>query len=309
MELGALLADATDRLLADLCVEPAFAEAREGRLSAERWARIEEAGLPLVLVPEDAGGLGVPLADAAAPLRLVGRHAAPFPIAETMVANALLAKAGLPLATGPASVACGSPRVPWGASVETVVVERDGITALTDAAFTERGTCPAGWPRDTLVGAVGAPLPLPAFARAQMMAGALERVLELTIEHVSTRVQFGKPLAAFQATQQALAVLAGEVAAGRAAADHAAERFGPDPIPAVAVARIRLGEAAAKAIAIAHQLHGAIGFTREHPLHRCTTALMTWRDEYGTQAWWTRRLGRAALAAGRDGYWPMVTAA
>lgn len=309
-DIGALLAASTDRLLAELCDDAADADARAGRLSAERWRRIEEAGLPLVLVPEDQGGLGVSLADAAALLRLVGRHAAPFPLVETMVANALLATAGLPLAGGPATVAAGSPRVPWGAAGTMVVIEAgDGFHAVTDASFTEHGSCPAGWPRDTIDRPVGPPLPLVALARAQAMAGALGRLLELTVEHVSTRVQFGKPLAAFQATQQALAVLAGEVAAGIAAADHGVAAFDRDPMLAVAVARARLGEAAAKATAIAHQLHGAIGFTREHPLHRLTTALWTWRDEYGTQGWWTRQLGRRALAAGRDGYWPMVTAA
>lgn len=308
--IGALLAASTDRLLADLCDGAADAEARAGHLSAERWRRIEEAGLPLVLVPEAAGGLGVSLVDAAALLRLVGRHAAPFPIAETMVANALLAGAGLSLAEGPATVAAGSKRVPWGATARLIVIETDGRPrALGDARFTEHGGCPAGWPRDTIDAMPGSPLPLAALARAQAMAGALERLLEITVAHVATRVQFGKPLAAFQATQQALAVLAGEVAAGTAAADHAIEAFDRDPVLAAAVARARLGEAAAKAGAIAHQLHGAIGFTREHPLHRLTTALWTWRDEYGTQGYWTRQLGRRALDAGREGYWPMVTAA
>lgn len=311
-DVGALLAASADRLLAELSDEAAFTEARDGRLSPARWRRIEEAGLPLVLAPEDAGGLGIAPADAAGLLRLLGRHAAPFPIAETMVANAALAGAGLPLAEGPATVAAASPRAPWGAACSTIVIEQGGrVVRLAGAAVTP-GSCPAGLPRDTIDRAPdgdGPLLHLAAFARAQQMAGALDRVLEMTVEHVSTRTQFGRPLAAFQATQQALAVLAGEVAAGVAAADHAAAGFDRDPPGAVAVARVRLGEAATKATAIAHQLHGAIGFTREHALHRLTTALWTWRDEYGAQAWWTKVLGARALAAGREGYWPMVTAA
>ncbi|EHN76869.1 acyl-CoA dehydrogenase, partial [Streptomyces coelicoflavus ZG0656] len=104
------------------------------------------------------------------------------------------------------------------------------------------------------------------------MAGAHDRVLELTVDHVTTRVQFGRPLAKFQAIQQELAKLAGEVAAASAAADQAADAYvaGGDITFAVAVARARIGEAASKASAIAHQLHGAIGFTREHVLHRYT---------------------------------------
>ena len=71
---------------------------------------------------------------------------------------------------------------------------------------------------------------------------------------------------------------------------------------------MRAGEAAGTTIGIAHQLHGAIGFTEEHRLHRFTTALWAWRDEYGTSAWWTRRLGAVALEQSADTYWPFVTA-
>ena len=144
------------------------------------------------------------------------------------------------------------------------------------------------------------------------MAGALEAVLEMSIRHVEERSQFGRPLARFQAIQHSLATLAGEVAAGRAAADFACQRIEGDnaDLPlAIGIARARVGEAASRATAIAHQLHGAIGYTREHRLHRYTTALWRWRDEFGTQVWWTRRVGRAVIEEGADSFWPMVTAA
>ena len=260
-EIAQALADSTARLFEQ---QPAGAE-----WSGAAWSAVEELGLPLVLVPEDAGGFGVPPADALALIRLIGRYAAPVSIAETIVANALLARAGLPLADRPTALKAAS----------EAVGEDDLLVAG-------------------------------ALTRALLMAGALERVLELTIDHVSTRVQFGRPLAKFQAIQQAIAQLAGEVAAASAAADHAADAWDTGDLRlAVAVARARIGEAAGKATAIAQQLHGAIGFTREHALHRFTTALWAWRDEYGTQGFWTREVGRSALAAGRGGFWPMVAAA
>ena len=49
---------------------------------------------------------------------------------------------------------------------------------------------------------------LMAGARSALIAGAMERILDLTIEHVQARVQFGRPLARFQTVQQLVAVMA-----------------------------------------------------------------------------------------------------
>ncbi len=151
-----------------------------------------------------------------------------------------------------------------------------------------------------------------AIVRSLLCAGALERVLDLTIEHVNMREQFGRPLAKFQAVQHALARLASEVAAASAAADHAAAAFArptSEAEIAVGIARVRIGEAVGTATGLAHQMHGAIGVTEEHSLHRYTTSLWRWRDEFGGHPYWARKVGAAALAAGTAGYWPMVTAA
>jgi acyl-CoA dehydrogenase len=148
-----------------------------------------------------------------------------------------------------------------------------------------------------------------AAVRAAQMTGALERILMQTVEYARTRVQFGKPIAAFQAIQQQLAVLAGHVAATGIASDtafddlaHAARRA-----RSVAVAKIRAGEAASAATSIAHQVHGAIGITKEHSLHFATRRLWSWRAEFGAEAYWAEQLGRAACSAGADAYWPAVT--
>lgn len=151
-----------------------------------------------------------------------------------------------------------------------------------------------------------------AMVRSLLCAGGLARVLEMTIDHVNTREQFGRTLAGFQAVQHALAQLAGEVAAAGAAADHAAAAFGrpaDEAEVAVGAARVRIGEAVGIAAGIAHQMHGAIGFTEEHALHRYTTALWRWRDEYGGHPYWARKVGAAAAAAGQGAFWAMVTTA
>ena len=113
--------------------------------------------------------------------------------------------------------------------------------------------------------------------------------------------------------QHNLAVLAGEAAAAGAAADAAAiaiERFGAQDsrsFRAVAAAKIRAGEAAGSGAAIAHQVHGAIGFTREYSLQQRTRRLWSWRDDFGTETEWADELGRAVVAAGADNLWADLT--
>jgi acyl-CoA dehydrogenase len=105
-----------------------------------------------------------------------------------------------------------------------------------------------------------------------------------------------------------LAMLAGQVAAAIAAAEAAVEASGDAPDEfAVAVAKARVGEAAGKGAEIAHQVNGAMGFTREHSLHYSTRRLWSWRDEFGNESYWQQRLGRKVAAAGADALWPMLT--
>ena len=75
----------------------------------------------------------------------------------------------------------------------------------------------------------------------------------------------------------------------------------------VAIAKIRVGEAAGNGAAIAHQVHGAMGFTYEHSLHQATRRLWSWREEFGNEAHWADRLGHMVAARGADALWPFVT--
>ena len=148
-----------------------------------------------------------------------------------------------------------------------------------------------------------------ALFRTQQMAGAMERVLELTVAYAKERVQFGKPIGKFQAVQQQIAALASQVAAGTAVAQAAAEanaiglaRF------EIAAAKARLGEAAAVVAGVAHQVHAAMGFTHEHALHRSTRRLWSWRDEFGTESEWQAWVGAVAAELGGEALWPYVVA-
>ena len=223
-------------------------------------------------------------------------------------------------------------RVPWGRAAGHVVVVADQgepggepmvALMLAGSARVDADTNLALEPRDTLswtgapvVAAAPAGRSLPAHApwlygalvRSAQMAGGLEYLLSQTVRYVSERKQFGRPLSAFQAIQQNLALLAGHTAAAGIAAStafRAAEKG--DPAFEVAVAKVRTGEAAGLGAGIAHQSHGAIGFTYEHSLHFVTRRLWSWRAEFGAEPYWAAEIGRGACARGADSLWSHVT--
>jgi acyl-CoA dehydrogenase len=151
-----------------------------------------------------------------------------------------------------------------------------------------------------------------AVARSLQIAGALESMLEISVRYSNERVAFEKKISKFQAVQHNLAKLAGEAAAALAAASSAADAianstaFDDAVFLEAAAAKIRCSEAAEKGAAIAHQVHGAIGFTIEHILHRYTLRALAWRDDFGNESWWAVELGKMVAARGADELWPLV---
>lgn len=328
-----MLADMLHRLFERSLDDRAHAAARDGHWLPELWTEIEEMGLPLALLTEEQGGFGLSFAEAGEALRLLGRYAVPLPVAETMAANQLLANAGLALAEGAAGLARADgcavadgrltgtvPRVAWGEHLDCLAlavgdrlyrVPRSGWTideAGLSANFHPRPTLAIDWQIEAEAALPYCPLAAGATVRAFQIAGALEAALELTLEHTATRVQFGKALSKNQVVQHELAKLAGELACATAAADLAGEALARFDLLGVAAGTLRAREAAGAGASIASQMHGAIGFTREHRLHLYTTALWAWRDEFGGQVSWAKLLGQAAIDAGGPGFWPLVTA-
>ena len=140
-----------------------------------------------------------------------------------------------------------------------------------------------------------------AAADAAVMAGLLHALQTMTLDHASTRRQFGREISKFQAIQHQIAVMAEEVMAARMAAETA---LAGAPLevsaPAAAVAKLRCGEAALVCAGIAHAVHGAIGVSAEHGLHRLTGLLHRLRLAHGGEAFWARSLGAWALARNDD---------
>ena len=148
-----------------------------------------------------------------------------------------------------------------------------------------------------------------ALARAVQLSAALEEVLAWTVRYAGEREQFGRPLARFQAIQMELAEMAGEVTAVAALVDAAVQAVdrAESLVLAAAAAKVRAGAAVEVVARLAHQVHGAIGFTQEHRLHHLTRRCWSWRDEGGTELAWSRVLGAGLLAEGPDALWPALT--
>ncbi len=260
-ELGSLLAATVTRLFTDLVTKELIESSEKGVWPEKLWRALEEGGLTLPLVAESAGGAGGTWLDAHVVVRASGRYTAPVPLAETIIAGALLSRAGLEVPFGPMTLAPvrrgerlaltrsggawkvsgTATRVPWGRAAAHLVTVADvdgtptvALVATSAAKVTEDRNL-ALEPRDTLV-FENAPVAAAAsaagvaadtvrvygaMARAAQMAGALDSILEQGVRYATERKQFGRPIANFQAIQHYLAVVAGHVAASGIAAELA----------------------------------------------------------------------------------------
>ncbi|SMY11495.1 acyl-CoA dehydrogenase family protein [Brevibacterium jeotgali] len=282
------------------------------------------AGVPLPLLEHDllAGWL---------------RDAADLPVPASAEAGtgspADAAGAAPSISTAAEAVGTGRPvTVPWLPAAASVVVldssgERPQVyeMAASDLVFDERSSV-TGEPQAVAVlptgvaGAVEVSEELAdefrhrgALGRAVQMAGAAEAISRLCVEHVTTRVQFGRPIGRFQAVQQLVTDVASEAALTRTIVDRAvltvAEHGMQDARSrfVIAAAKACAGGAAETIVRNAHQIHGAIGTTLEHSLQRRTRPVMGWRREFGSTAEWEARIEGQVLDQGAD-LWELITA-
>ena len=314
-----MLADSVERLLADHCTAGQVRAIEAGAPADGLWQRLQDSGFLDALVPEPHGGAGLSLTDAFPLLYLCGRYAVPVPFAQTLVARALLAGAGLRVPVGSIALAISDPagadgtvgsRVPFGRVAEWVLMESRQRAVLLSRASAEvtatgvNGSLEADmrW-RATPADAeqFAAPLDLRAVGAcvyAAQLAGAMARVLDITVRYANERTQFGRPIAKFQAIQHQLAVMAEHVVASRMAAEMScrADSYLPDPMLA-ALGKARTSEAAVSVAAIGHAVHGAMGFTDEYELQLYTRRLHEWRLAYGSEAYWNERIGNELLTS------------
>lgn len=346
-EFQAILTETIQRLLSDHVSRDIIVASEQGEWAQGLWDALEENGLTKVLVSEASGGAGAQWSDAALLIKAAGEHGAPVPFGETIVGAWLLDQAGLSVPDGAITLLDGDSLslsnqngelvldgqiygVPWarfskhgvaliqGAQGETqlccINLEKATLTPAMNIA--REGRDALTFSKTTVVGsAIYSPavsgLTLchwGALIRSLQMAGALNRLLEQSVAYANERTQFGKPIGKFQAIQQQLSVLATQAAATGVAANYAAQAVEKGTLShEIAVAKVRADEAANIATSIAHQVHGAIGFTYEHTLHFATRRLWSWRAEYGAGCEWAAELGAQVLQNEPEALWPLVT--
>lgn len=347
-ESGSIVAETAARIFADLADPQEVNSAKDAAWKAPLWQALTDAGLTLAWVPEGQGGAGAELADGFAILGVAGRYAAAVPLAETLLAGWLLSRAGLSAPEGAMSVAPARPGdrvtlnadgtltgqargVPFAKDAQHLAVLAGSSVGLveTSACRLSDGLNLASEPSNTvmfdrvkLLAVAAAPAGLDQAAlmlmgcvvRSVQTAGALEAILDMTVRYSNERVAFERPIAKFQAVQHNLARLAGEVSAAMTAAYSAADAiarggaFDDAIFLEATAAKIRSAEAAQEGAAIAHQVHGAIGFTNEHILHRYTLRMLAWRDDFGNESYWAAALGNRIAARGAEEFWPLVAA-
>lgn len=323
-----------DTALADM-MAAVFAE---HGADSDLWDRLDALGLVRLTGAEDSGGSGAGWAEAAELMSAAVRHAARIPLAEhDLLACWLLDCAGIPADSRQRTVALldehgRAAGVPWASSAQRIVLvwQHDGGYRVADVDSAEMsitaGTNMIGEPRDavevdtsTLAG-VEIPEGLVdtvrlkgALVRAVQICAALDAALQSCVDHATTRIQFGRPLAKFQAVQHLVSDIACEAALARSATEAAlavamaTDWAAPNLEFLVAAARSCAGHATSAVVRNAHQVHGAIGTTIEHRLHHFTRAALAWRSEFGSTRYWDDRLTDMATDAAAHGLWSLIS--
>ena len=326
-----LLRDTATRLFQDLCTPAALRDAETGAWPAALWRAVEDAGLPRALVPELAGGSGVNFTDAMVIVRAAGRFALPLPLPETMLAGWLLARAGLPVPDGPMTVAFGehvtlnqnergcyprgpASRVPGRAkpppssrwTTRAGSPSRRATNARSSPARMSRGSLGTPWnsaaapmrratPASTgnnFVPWSGVPSPAD---RRRAGAGDGNDHSVCPRPH-PVRPAIGKIPGGAAEPRGVGGADSGRRRRRRHGRRGGRRRCHPPAADRGGEGSVRGGRGIGAAIA--HQVHGAIGFTHEHSLHFLTKRLWSWRDEFGNETVWNRFTGHHMAKAG-----------
>ena len=310
-EAQQLLLATANRLFGDLCSKRVLEAAEDGEFPVAAKDSLAEHGFHRLADRDN----GFALCDVFAVLRVAGYHALPLPLAEWMLANRFLPGTGDDFASIGKQQGTQLLSVPWGREAHRClgVTTEGGVASVTTADWISDYNI-AGEALDSASIEEHAPIStgeniveLLALSRCAMSVGAMTRLLELVVEQVTVREQFGRPLARFQVIQHDIARAAGEVAAsGKALECALAQRESERQHDEVALACARVFEASQIISDTAHQLFGAMGFTHEHILHHYTRRLWAWREDYGNERHWQAALGRSLCAGGPDQLWPFL---
>ena len=339
-ETSQLLSDSVEKIFSDHVTKGCIISSEKGEWPKDLWNEVLDNGLNLVLVPEELGGVGGTWTDAGILFKAIGRYQAPIPLAENIIAGYLLGLGNISfpdnsiitllngeLILNDNKLSGVSIRTPFGnhsshgvaivnennkSKLVLVPIPKDSSSDDKNIALENRSNIEFKNIEVTNIADIDFNseliFKLGALMRSCQIAGGLESLLSQSVRYANERIQFGRPIAKFQAIQQELAVLATHVAASGVAADFASSSMddGGEEL-AIASAKSRVDDAISVCASIAHQVHGAIGFTYEHGLHFSTRRLWSWRAEYGSGSYWAKILGEKAVSNGANNFWPSIT--
>ena len=245
------------------------------------WSLLcEQVGVAALVVPEEMGGAGGELADAAAVLEELGRSLVPTPLLGTTLAE-------LGLLAGDEPDGETLEQLAAGASIGAVVFDRDYVINgdVADVVLAVEDGRILRWSdvtvetvhtldptrrlarvtpgASTVIGSNPGMADVAAILLAAEQIGAAARCLDLTVEYTQQRVQFGRPIGSFQALKHRMADMYVAVQSARAVVGDAIES--PTPVTA-AMARLAASEAFCAVAGDAIQLHGGIAITWEHDM-------------------------------------------
>lgn len=309
-EIQALLLESTEKMFSKLVDKELLDKAEQGVFPQELWQTFCDNGFHLLAQTDS----GAELADVFMVIKAAGYYAAPLPLAEALLGNRWTNNQESTIISVGELIQNKAVNVPWSNQANAILaVSSDSQVFNLDVDSITTGDNIAFESRDSVMGkqtplSVDEPAyELMALSRVCLASGALNRILELTIQYVKEREQFGRPIGKFQAVQHNLAVAAAEVAAATRSCDGSIESIGEDRFAMeVAAAKGRVGEAITVVTEIVHQLHGAMGFTHEHQLHHFTRRLWSWRSEFGDETYWQSRLGQHIYHLGPDNVWDFI---
>jgi alkylation response protein AidB-like acyl-CoA dehydrogenase len=272
-----------------LAARSSFAKVREaaeaGEYDGALWQELCELGWPGIAVAEEHGGQGLGAVELAVLLEELGYACAATPFLSTAVAAAVIQTAGTPeqqarwlpeLASGESTAAIGTAELMADGVGAAVAVVIDGTDSyLIESPQAEALTTIDATRRFATVGGDGEPLGANAAARihaaiAAEVVGVCQRALDMTLEYVKDRKQFGVPVGSFQAVSHRCAQMLLQTESARSTAYYAAWTADADPerLPeGSALAGAAAADGGREVTASAIQAHGGIGFTWEADVH------------------------------------------
>ena len=304
------------------------------------WNEVEEIGLPKIVVKEKFDGFNLEFASVLPIIQLANSLGAPIPLSETILCNYILSECDINPLEGMITFANATKNikilgnelsgelisVPFLNLTDKImfITKIDGVEKVVFLQNShldiEQKKNFLAEPRfnvnlknnniieiKTLNPKINFNY-LGAILRSAQMIGSMEKILNLSIDYCSQRKQFGRPLSKFQAIQHQISEMAVELSASSAALSTIASSEDLSKnIYDIAILKIRTGIAAGKIIAISHQVHGAIGFTKEYELAYFTKNLNSWRNDFGNESYWEEFLGKDFLENSNKNLWEYLT--